>query len=413
MRVGGGCTWGEVDARDRRARPGDAERDHLDHRRRRPHARRRPRPPDPQVRPDDRQPARGRASCSRAASGCARAPTRTPTSSGRSAAAAATSASSPRSSSGCTRSGTVVGGPTFWPVEQGAEVLRGLPRLPAERAARAERLLRLPHRCRRRRRSRRSSTCARSAASSGATSGDRRTPPEAMAPLLDALPGAAAARRRSRCRTPALQSAFDAALPGRRPVVLARRLRQGDPRRGGRGPRASSAPRCRRWQSTMHLYPIDGAAHDVGPSDTAWSYRDATWGSVFAGVDPDPANVGRDPPLERRLLRGAAPLLGRRRLREHDDGRGPGAGAGELPRQLRPPRPDQGDLRPGQPLPGQPEHPAARRRHCGRAALGSPSYIPSAARASTNRSTAKSRSSSVCAADICVRMRAVPRGTTG
>jgi FAD/FMN-containing dehydrogenase len=44
-------------------------------------------------------------------------------------------------------------------------------------------------------------------------------------------------------------------------------------------------------KSTMHMYPIDGAAHDVGPSDTAWSYRDATWGSVFAGVDPDPANV--------------------------------------------------------------------------------------------------------------------------
>ena len=44
-------------------------------------------------------------------------------------------------------------------------------------------------------------------------------------------------------------------------------------------------------QSTMHLYPIDGAAHDVGPADTAWSYRDANWGSVFAGVDPDPANA--------------------------------------------------------------------------------------------------------------------------
>ena len=41
----------------------------------------------------------------------------------------------------------------------------------------------------------------------------------------------------------------------------------------------------------MHMYPIDGAAHDLGPSDTAWSYRDARWGSVFAGVDPDPANV--------------------------------------------------------------------------------------------------------------------------
>jgi hypothetical protein len=46
------------------------------------------------------------------------------------------------------------------------------------------------------------------------------------------------------------------------------------------------------WQSTMHLYPIDGAAHDVGSEDTAWSYRDAQWGSVFAGVDPDPANAG-------------------------------------------------------------------------------------------------------------------------
>ena len=43
-------------------------------------------------------------------------------------------------------------------------------------------------------------------------------------------------------------------------------------------------------KSTMHLYPIDGVAHDVGPSETAWAYRDARWGSVMAGVDPDPAN---------------------------------------------------------------------------------------------------------------------------
>jgi FAD binding domain/Berberine and berberine like len=43
-------------------------------------------------------------------------------------------------------------------------------------------------------------------------------------------------------------------------------------------------------KSTMHLYPIDGAAHDVAQSDTAWSYRDANWGAVFAGVDPDPSN---------------------------------------------------------------------------------------------------------------------------
>jgi FAD binding domain/Berberine and berberine like len=45
-------------------------------------------------------------------------------------------------------------------------------------------------------------------------------------------------------------------------------------------------------KSTMHMYPIDGAAHDVGSGDTAWSYREAQWGSVMAGVDPDPAKKG-------------------------------------------------------------------------------------------------------------------------
>jgi hypothetical protein len=39
-------------------------------------------------------------------------------------------------------------------------------------------------------------------------------------------------------------------------------------------------------QPTMHLYPINGAAHRVGKNDTAWSYRDATWAEVIVGVDP-------------------------------------------------------------------------------------------------------------------------------
>ncbi len=45
--------------------------------------------------------------------------------------------------------------------------------------------------------------------------------------------------------------------------------------------------------STMHLYPIDGAAHRVGAEDTAWSYREANWAGVIVGVDPDPANAGK------------------------------------------------------------------------------------------------------------------------
>ena len=46
-------------------------------------------------------------------------------------------------------------------------------------------------------------------------------------------------------------------------------------------------------KSTMHLYPIDGAVHDVGADETAWNYRDVTWSMVIAGVDPDPGNAAR------------------------------------------------------------------------------------------------------------------------
>ena len=42
--------------------------------------------------------------------------------------------------------------------------------------------------------------------------------------------------------------------------------------------------------STMHMYPINGAAARVGKNDTAWNYRDAMWAQVIVGVDPDPAN---------------------------------------------------------------------------------------------------------------------------
>src|ERR1700722_10411474 len=43
--------------------------------------------------------------------------------------------------------------------------------------------------------------------------------------------------------------------------------------------------------SLMHLYPIDGAVHGVGQSETAWGFRDATWSMVIAGIDPDPAGA--------------------------------------------------------------------------------------------------------------------------
>ena len=43
--------------------------------------------------------------------------------------------------------------------------------------------------------------------------------------------------------------------------------------------------------STMHLYPVNGAAQRVGKNDTAYSFREALFAEVIVGVDPDPANA--------------------------------------------------------------------------------------------------------------------------
>ena len=44
------------------------------------------------------------------------------------------------------------------------------------------------------------------------------------------------------------------------------------------------------WQSTMHLYPMNGRVNRVGKADTAFSHRDAVWSEVIVGVAPDSAN---------------------------------------------------------------------------------------------------------------------------
>ena len=42
--------------------------------------------------------------------------------------------------------------------------------------------------------------------------------------------------------------------------------------------------------STMHLYPINGACHDVAADATAFGHRDASFAAVIAGMWPDPAD---------------------------------------------------------------------------------------------------------------------------
>jgi len=50
------------------------------------------------------------------------------------------------------------------------------------------------------------------------------------------------------------------------------------------------APRLPAVNSTVHIYPINGACHDVASDATAFSYRDSTFATVIAGMWPDPAD---------------------------------------------------------------------------------------------------------------------------
>jgi len=49
-------------------------------------------------------------------------------------------------------------------------------------------------------------------------------------------------------------------------------------------------PKVPTVNSTVHIYPINGACHRVAPDATAFAYRDATFATVIAGMWPDPAD---------------------------------------------------------------------------------------------------------------------------
>ena len=184
---------------------------------------------------------------------------------------------------------TIVGGPTFWPVEAASEVLsiyrEFLPGAPRElngffAFATVPPGPPFPEEIHLR------EVCGVVWCYAGA---DEDAAAKAMAPMMDAAPEPLMHGPHSMPH-PALQSAFDALYPAgdqwywRADFVneIPDEAVEIHARFGADMPS---------MKSTMHMYPIDGAAHDVGSTDTAWNYRHANWGSVFAGVDPDPANV--------------------------------------------------------------------------------------------------------------------------
>jgi FAD/FMN-containing dehydrogenase len=89
---------------------------------------------------------------------------------------------------------------------------------------------------------------------------------------------------------PALQSAFDALYPpGMQWYWKADFVRELPDEAIAR--HVEHGSRLPSLFSTMHLYPINGKVHRRQSGDTAFSYRDVTWGEVIVGVDPDPANA--------------------------------------------------------------------------------------------------------------------------
>jgi hypothetical protein len=185
--------------------------------------------------------------------------------------------------------GTVVGGPTFWPVEASAEVLsvyrEFLPSAPRELNGffafhTVPPAPPFPEEIHLR------SVCGVVWCYVGGEEDAAR----AMAPLLDAVPeplmhGVAPMPH------PALQSAFDGLYPPGDQWYWRADFVKEIPDEAVEI-HARFGADLPSMKSTMHLYPIDGAAHDPASADTPWSYRDANWGATFAGVDPDPANVG-------------------------------------------------------------------------------------------------------------------------
>ena len=183
---------------------------------------------------------------------------------------------------------TVIAGPTFWPVEAGVEVLSAyrefLPGAPRElngfyMNGAVPPAPPFPDELHGR------TVCG----VVWCHTGSEEEASAAMAPFLDALPEPLMHGVQPMPH-PALQGAFDGLYPAGDQWYWRADFVKEIPDEAV-ALHAKFGTELPTIKSTMHLYPIDGAAHDVGPSDTAWAYRDARWGAVFAGVDPDPANV--------------------------------------------------------------------------------------------------------------------------
>jgi FAD/FMN-containing dehydrogenase len=109
---------------------------------------------------------------------------------------------------------------------------------------------------------------------------------DALKPLRDVAP--VVAEMVGPMPYPALNSAFDALVPAGLQHYWKASFSKDLPDEAIKA-HLEHGPNVPAVNSTVHIYPINGAAHRVAPDETAFAYRDATFATVIAGMWPDPS----------------------------------------------------------------------------------------------------------------------------
>ena len=128
---------------------------------------------------------------------------------------------------------------------------------------------------------------------------------KAIAPLRDAAP--VVAEHVGAMPYPALNTAFDGLVPSGlqhywkavfggplTEEVIAAHMAHG--------------PKVPVVNSTVHIYPVNGAAHDVKPGATAFGHRESKFATVIAGMWPDPGQNEANTRWVRGFYEALAPL---------------------------------------------------------------------------------------------------------
>ena len=275
-------------------------------------------------------------------------------SSGRCAAAAGTSAWSRRSNTSCTPSRTSSRDSSFFPLTVRAMCSSSIGTTSRRRRRNwaCSRRSRLRRRCRS---SPRRTTARRSAFSSAAGRGGPKAPSRCSRPSAKWRPSSRKWSRRcpTRCSTACSIALLPPGLQHYWKADFASELTDGAIKA-----HLEHGPKVPVVNSTMHIYPINGACNRVAADATAFAYRDAKFATVIAGMWPDPADNEKNTRWVKDYYHAVHPHSSAggyvNFMAADDQDRIRDNYKGNYDRLVA----DQDEVRPGQPVPHESEHQA-------------------------------------------------------